>query len=140
MPLPAARLVVGNMMNANMTFPPELHEATENLIQNLLASELFQMYHGAQTQMDSDTQARTLLERLSTLQTELRGKQKNGSITQADIEELRAVQAQVQANTTITAYAQSQQDAVAFLREINQEISQVLGVDFAILAKQSTCC
>jgi cell fate (sporulation/competence/biofilm development) regulator YlbF (YheA/YmcA/DUF963 family) len=60
-------------------------------------------------------------------------------VTQSDVEELRAVQTQVQANPAIIAYAQSQQDAVNFLREINQEISQLLGVDFATLAKQSTC-
>ena len=119
--------------------PPELYEATDGLIQNLLASEPFLAYQQSRVQMKSDSQAQTLIERLSALQTELRRKQTNGSVTQADIEELRAVQAQVQANATLMAYASTQQDAVNFLREINQEISQLLGVDFATLAKQSTC-
>ena len=89
--------------------------------------------------MKSDSQASALLDRLSTLQNELRGKQGNNSMVQSDIDELRDVQAQVQVNATIMDYAQSQQDAVGFLREINQEISQLLGMDFAALAKQSTC-
>ena len=60
-------------------------------------------------------------------------------MTQTDVEELRAIQEQVQANAVIMAYSQSQQGAVNFLREINMEISQTLGMDFASLAKQNTC-
>ena len=126
-------------MNNTMTLPPELHQATQNLIENLLASEIFLTYQQSQVTMNSDSQAHGLLERLSTLQTGLRRKESSNSVTQFDVEELRAVQTQVQANPSIMAYAQSQQDAVNFLREINQEISQLLGVDFATLAKQSTC-
>ena len=120
-------------------FPPELYKATDGLIQNLLASESFLAYDQSQAQLESDPLARGLLERLSVLQTELRRKQTNGGVTQVEIEDLCAVQTQVQANATIMAYVQSQQEAVNFLREINQEISQLLGVDFATLAKQSTC-
>jgi cell fate (sporulation/competence/biofilm development) regulator YlbF (YheA/YmcA/DUF963 family) len=135
----AARLAVGNAMNNTLNLPPELEQATDNLIQNLLASEAFFTYQQSLATMNSDSQARTLLERLSAHQAELRRKQSVNSVTQSDVEELRAVQMQVQANPAIMAYAQSQQDAVNFLREVNQEISQLLGVDFAALAKQSTC-
>ena len=126
-------------MNKTLTFPPELHEATDILLQNLLASEAFLTYQQSQATMNSDSEARGLLDLLSTLQTALRHKQSNNSVTQTDVEELRAIQTQVQANPIIMAYAQSQQDAVNFLREINQEISQTLGVDFAALAKKNTC-
>jgi cell fate (sporulation/competence/biofilm development) regulator YlbF (YheA/YmcA/DUF963 family) len=139
MPLPAAHPVVGDAMPITDNFPPELYVATDSLIQNLLASEPFQAYQKSRAQFKSDSQAHALIERLSALQAELRRQQTNGSVTQADIEELRAVQAEVQANTTLIAHTSSQQEAVNFLREINQEISQLLGVDFAILAKQSTC-
>lgn len=67
-------------------------------------------------------------------------KQADGSVTEAELGELATVQAQVKANATITAYAQAQQEAVNFLREINQEISPLLGVDFASLARQTSCC
>lgn len=126
-------------MNKTITFPPELHEATNCLIQNLLASEPFLVYQQSLATMNSDSEARGLLELLSMLQTALRHKQSANSVNQSDVDELRAVQTQVQANATIMAYAQSQQDAVNFLREVNQEISQTLGVDFAALAKQNTC-
>ena len=140
MPLPAAPLAVGNAMSEAVTLPPELHQATDSLIENLLASEVFLAYHQALTTMNSDLQARALLEHLSALQAELRRKQSSNSVGQPDVDELRAVQTLVQSNATLMAYATSQQDVVNFLREINQEISQLLGVDFAALAKQKTCC
>jgi Protein of unknown function (DUF964). len=139
MPLPAAHPAVDNAMNKTVTLSPELYQTAGSLIQNLLASEPFLVYQQSQAQMNSDSQARTLMKKLSTLQTELRRKQSSNSVTQSDIDELRTVQAQVQANATITAYAQSEQDAVNFLREINQEISQLLGVDFVALVKQNSC-
>ena len=126
-------------MKNTINLSPELHEATDNLIQNLLASEAFLMYQQSQTTMNSDSEAHGLLELLSTIQAGLRHKQNANNVTETDVEELRAIQTQVQGNTTIMAYSQSQQNAVNFLREANQEISQTLGVDFAALAKQNTC-
>ena len=139
MPHPVARPAVDNAMNKTMALPPELHQATESLIENLLASEAFLAYQQSQVKMNSDSEERGLLELLSTLQTALRHKQNSNCVTQPDIDELRATQTQVMANPVIMAYSQSQEDAVNFLREINHEISQTLGVDFAVLAKQSTC-
>jgi cell fate (sporulation/competence/biofilm development) regulator YlbF (YheA/YmcA/DUF963 family) len=139
MQLRAAHRAVDDAMNETVKLPLELSQATDSLIQNLLASETFITYHQSLAKMNSDSQASALLDQLSTLQTGLRRKQSSNSVTPSDLDELRAVQAQVQANAVIMEYAQSQQDAVNFLREINQEISQLLGVDFAALAKQSTC-
>lgn len=126
-------------MNNILTLSPELQQATESLIENLLDSEAFLVYQQSQSRFNSDSDARGLLDLMSTLQAALRHKQSANNVTQSDIDELRAIQEKVQANEAIMAYAQSQQNAVAFLREINQEISQLLGVDFAALAKQNTC-
>lgn len=139
MPLLAAHRAVGKYMKNTATLPLELHQATENLIENLLASEAFLTYQQSLVAMNSDSEARGLLDLLSTLQAALRHKQNTNSVTQTDVEELRAIQEQVQANAVIMAYSQSQQGAVNFLREINMEISQTLGMDFASLAKQNTC-
>ena len=139
MPHLAAHPAVGDAMSENTDFPPELYQATDSLIQNLLACKPFLAYHQSLANMKSNLQAFALLDSLSTLQNEVRRKQSSNNVTQKDIDELRAVQAQVQANDTIQAYATSQQLAVAYLRDLNQEISQLLGVDFAGLAKQNTC-
>ena len=139
MPPLAARLAVDNAMNNTVKLSSELYQATDNLIQNLLASEAFLKYQQSLVAMNSDSEANGLLELLSTLQAGLRHKQNANNVTQTDVEELRAIQEQVQANPAIMSYAQSQQETVNFLREVNQEISQTLGVDFAALAKKNTC-
>ena len=52
---------------------------------------------------------------------------------------LRLIQQTVLRNTVILDYAQAQQEVVDFLREINGEISQLLGIDFASFANHATC-
>lgn len=139
MPRHVALRVVGDTMSEMVNLSPDLHEAMDSLIQNLLASKPFLLYQQSQTRLEANNQARSLLEQLSMLQSHLRQKQVDGGVSQAEIEELRDLQAQVQANAAIMAYVQSQLEAVNFLREINQEISQLLGVDFALLARATTC-
>ncbi len=111
-----------------------MEKATDNLIQSLLASEPFIAYQKAQAQYKADHHARDLIEQVSTRQAELRRKQ-GGQVTAAEIKELRVVQAEVKSNETLAAHSAAQQGAIAFLRVINQEISQLLGMDFASLAK-----
>jgi cell fate (sporulation/competence/biofilm development) regulator YlbF (YheA/YmcA/DUF963 family) len=118
---------------------PDLLAATRALAENLLASEPFAFYQQAQAQFDADSQARDLLHQLSQAQTDLRRKQAQGGVTQTDVAQLRVLQAAAQSNRVIVDYASTQQAAITYLREINQAISELLGTDFAALAKKSTC-
>ncbi|MGB9585796.1 MAG: YlbF family regulator [Anaerolineales bacterium] len=116
-----------------------LDEATQSLVENILASEAFVQYQRAQIRLNSNPEAMGLLRQLSQLQAEIRKKQSNGGVTQEDIQMLRRVQQNVQNNRIIMDYARSQEEAVNFLRQINNEISQLLGVNFATLANRATC-
>jgi cell fate (sporulation/competence/biofilm development) regulator YlbF (YheA/YmcA/DUF963 family) len=127
------------MKNTKGNLPEELVAATEELSEYLLAAEPFIVYKRAQNQFNVDVQARSLLEQLSTLQSSLRSAQSNRNVSETDIQQLRALQNEVRQNTTIMEYSRAQQSAINYLREINQEISQLLGLDFAALARQSTC-
>ena len=119
---------------------PALHEATEALVGNLLASEAFIRYQEARRRLDQDLEARALLDQLAQTQANLRQKQViNSGVTQAEIGALRGLQEQVQRNIVVMTYDQTQQEAISFLREINQEISQLLGINFATFANHSTC-
>jgi len=118
---------------------PQLQEATQSLIDNLLASELFMHYQEARKLINEDSEARPLMERLSNSQATVRQLQTSGSVGQAEVDSLRLIQQRVLRNPVILDYAQSQQEAVDFLREINAEISQLLGIDFASFAKHATC-
>lgn len=117
----------------------DLNEATQSLIENILASEPFLRYQRAQIKLNATPEAMGLLRRLSQFQADLRKKQLNGRVTQEDIQMLRQIQQDVQRNRIIIDYAQAQEEAVNFLRSINDEISQLLGVNFATLANHATC-
>ncbi len=117
----------------------QLREATHSLIENLLASEAFVRYQQARARLNADGEAHALLEQLTQLQVRLRQKQTQGNVNQAEVDSLRLLQQRVQRNRAIMEYAQSQQAAVNFLREIDAEISGLLGINFASFANRATC-
>jgi cell fate (sporulation/competence/biofilm development) regulator YlbF (YheA/YmcA/DUF963 family) len=121
------------------TLSPRLQETTQSLIENLLASEPFLKYQQARTRLDENPDVLALLERLGQAQANVRQMQAKGQVSQAEIDSLRLLQERVQRDSLIMDYAQSQQEAVDFLRQVNGEISQLLGVNFASFANHSTC-
>ncbi len=126
------------MTNTNLNQLPDLMAATQALAENLLASEPFTIYHQAYARFNADPQARDLVQRLAQAQTDLRHRQVSG-VTQDEVNQLRQLQNAVRADRTVVDYVQTQQAAVNYLRAINQEISQLIGIDFASLARKSTC-
>ena len=46
------------------------------------------------------------------------------------------MQAEAQANPCITEYVQAEDNAIAYLQQVNQKISQWLGVDLAALTRR----
>ena len=60
-------------------------------------------------------------------------------MTQADIDRLRVLQNEVQANKIIMLFVETQQAAIAYLPGVNKEISQLLGFDFAGMAGPASC-
>jgi cell fate (sporulation/competence/biofilm development) regulator YlbF (YheA/YmcA/DUF963 family) len=119
--------------------PSPLQEATRSLIDHLLASEVWILYQKAYAQFNENEEAQVLLEQLTQAQSRLRQKQGKGEVNQAEVDSLRLLQERVQRNSVIMTYAQSQQEAIHFLREINNEVSQWLGINFASFANHSTC-
>jgi len=122
------------------TLSSTMQEATDMLISNLLASEAFVRYHQAQVSMKQDLQANTLLIQLSEMQSEMRQKQANNNLSTDEIDSLRTLQAQARENDIIQEYSDAQQNVIKFLREINEEINQMLGIDFASFTKRAGCC
>lgn len=117
-----------------------MQEATNVFISRLLASEDFIRYHQSQTLLDHDSQAQALLNQLSQAQTDFRKKQTDSSLSKDEVDSLRALQTKARKNDIISGYADAQQDIIKFLREINDEINQLLGIDFASFTKRSGCC
>ena len=125
------------MATETVTLPPAVLTAAERLATTLAGAEPIAAYHRAKERLEADSDARDLLESFSSAQAHLR--QSRSRVRQADVEHLRALQNEVQANSIIMAYAEAQQAAMDYLPEINKEISQFLGVDFAALAGPASC-
>jgi cell fate (sporulation/competence/biofilm development) regulator YlbF (YheA/YmcA/DUF963 family) len=128
------------MDTSHENLSPQMLSATEALAVNLRQSEPFLKYYQAQARLEADAPARDLLKRLAATQSEIRRLQTRGEIAPGDIEKLRNVQGAVQANAIIVEYSRTQQSAIAYLRTINQDISQLLNIDYAALAKRPGCC
>lgn len=121
------------------TLPISLVEAIDELAAALNAAPPLTAYTAAETALAGDAEATALLEQFTALQRALRVQQLDGTLTQADLTAARALERQLTANITIMDYIAAQQSALAALPEVNQTISELLGFDFAQLARRSEC-
>ena len=115
-------------------------EATYSLAVNLAQSEAFLRFKAAEAKLNADQEAQLLLTEFSELQRKIRTQRQSDAISEIDIKRLRALQNAIGTNDTIQDYELMKELAVAFLREVNQEISQLLGIDFASLTRRSGGC
>ena len=127
-------------MNDNHKLTLELIEAVDALAENLTASEPFVALEEAYLHLQGNAKAADLLQRFWQAEATLRQRQANRALTQADIAAYRGLQAEAAANALIAGYEQAQQNIAAYLRDVNRDLSQLLGVDFASLARRSGCC
>ena len=128
------------MTSALLTMPATMVEATSALAENLAQSEPVLRFRAAEAKLNSDPDALRLLTEFSELQRHIRTQQLASAISETEIKRLRALQNAIATNETIQDYGVTQELAVAFLREVNQEISQLLGIDFASLTRRSGGC
>ena len=128
------------MISSQTAISTTLLEATSNLAENLTQSDAFLRFKAAEGKMNANQEALRLLAEFSELQQKIRTQQYSGANAESDIKRLRALQSAIGTNETIQDYELTKELAVAFLREVNQEISQLLGIDFASLARRSSGC
>ena len=113
-------------------------EAARTFASKLRQSEPIAALWQARARLEADEEARLLLSRLSERQRDLALKQRDGGITRAEIDDLRRLQDQAQDDPIIEAYGEALQQAQLFLPAVNAEISELLGLDFAALARAAS--
>jgi cell fate (sporulation/competence/biofilm development) regulator YlbF (YheA/YmcA/DUF963 family) len=128
------------MLHVTETIPEALAAATDALAAALRRSPLLVEYAAAEDALAADPAATALLEQFSTAERTLRRRQDDGSITQSDLNLVRTLQRELELSGPISEYIIAQQDALAQLSEVNDAISQLLGMNFAQLARRSSCC
>ena len=126
-------------MTEQSTIPEGLQKALTHLVDQIVHLEPMLAYQKARERFNTDVEAKSMMKQLSEVQSEIRQKQYDNKVSVEDLQALKELQAQVQQNEVIISYAQSQQDAITKLREVNAGISSLVGTDFAALAKNNSC-
>ncbi len=119
---------------------PEVKTAAQALGHALKTTASLDEYARVTARLEADGEATGLLDGLQRVQAQVRLRQSDGGVSAADLEHLRHLQSTVQTHPTIAAFIDAQLQAQASLRQVNMEISERLGVDFATLGRMSTCC
>jgi len=94
----------------------------------------------AQDALAADVEATRLLEEFQRAQADLRLKQMSGELTQEEIRNFRFLRASLGKAAPIAALVQAQRGATEFLQEVNAKLSELLGLDFASLARPASGC
>jgi cell fate (sporulation/competence/biofilm development) regulator YlbF (YheA/YmcA/DUF963 family) len=129
------------IINTKMaTVSSELLETVSNLADNITQSEPFLRYKETQLKLKSEPGMVQLLEDFSQLQQKIRAQQFSSGISQTEINWLHRLQSEITQKETFQENESARLNAVAFLREVNQEISNLLGIDFASLTRKSGGC
>ncbi len=129
-----------SQLNATETLPAAVCDAADALAAALSASRPFVAYAAAEEALAADASATALLEQFSSAQRDLRVRQDDGSITQFDLDRVRTLQRQLEASVPISDYIAAQQQALSHLPRVNGTVSELLGLNFAQLARRSSCC
>ena len=130
-----------NQMSSSIsTTSITLLEATSELADSLLQSEPFLRLHQAEQIVQTNPEAIKLLSEFSTLQKQFQSTRLSGSIAEGDIQRFREVQSEIGMNEVIQEQRLAQELAIALLRQVNQEITQLLGIDFGALTRRSGGC
>jgi len=120
--------------------PPALADAADALARDIAATEPVARFLRAQECFERDSAARARLAGLTATQQRMQRRQAQGQVSADDMAELRAAREAVEADPVISDYWCARRDAVASLRGVNDEISRLLAVDFAALARRPGCC
>jgi len=124
------------MTNPIDEIPEELLDITRTLANNLAQSEPFLRLKQANRKVESNPQASQLSTEFSLLQMKVRAQQYTSDYSQADVIKLRSLQSLVDRNQTLQEQAAALEDALNFLRDLNQLMSGILKMDFGALTRR----
>lgn len=119
----------------DVEIPPAAEEALTVLATNIVASDSFLRHRGAVERYRRDPEAMALLAALEDAQERVQA----GRFEEDDLRTLQEIQERVRGRPALVEYFRTQEQAVAFLQEINLEITPLLSLDFAQMARTATC-
>lgn len=130
-------MVRDNKMKKPKMFTDELFDATISLAESLEQSEPITRFRQATQLLQDDLDAQQLVSEAAKLKQIIYAKDASREEMQKNFPRLREINNQIARNPMIQEKSQAQEMAIEFLREINQEISQLLGFDFGSMTKRA---
>lgn len=128
------------MKIGNYLLSQKMLVATTELAEKIVISEPFTILKDSEAKLTADAEAMQLIHDIAVLQEKIRSQNQTNIIPESEFTRFRELQDKVGANEVIQESGIAQENAIAFLREVNQEISNLLGVDFASLTRRSSGC
>jgi cell fate (sporulation/competence/biofilm development) regulator YlbF (YheA/YmcA/DUF963 family) len=113
---------------------------TNQLGEEMATISVLRNFKASQKKMNEDLNAMELLRKLSASRKELSEKQSSGTFTQDSLNDYSNIQKEVENNPTIREFSLAQQEVVQFMREVNSEISSLIGIDFSSLIPRKNSC
>ncbi|SIQ40939.1 Cell fate regulator YlbF, YheA/YmcA/DUF963 family (controls sporulation, competence, biofilm development) [Alkalispirochaeta americana] len=117
-----------------------LKQATDTFIAALEKAPPVHTFQEANRLFESSEELQGLREQYSALAHELQQKQMEGTLTQENITELRAIQNQVNTHKITANLLSTRNEAVTTLGLANRTISEIVGFDYAATAAPARTC
>lgn len=118
----------------------QLRHAAEEFVQYFKSSPLVQEFQIAEDLFLQNPEIKKLREEFNFLAKEFQKKQRDGSLTQEDINVIRKLQVSINTHPIAIKYAQAQQAMVMLLQDCNNAMSEVLGFNFSATAAPAASC
>lgn len=119
----------------------EVMEAAKEFGEALASCEEFRAIEEAQKSLNKDGEARKLLFDYQSAQRSMQMSQMWGrKIEQDELNELKSLEMKIKSNQTIKNLLDAQKRLQEVLGNLNGEISNLLGIDFAANSRAGGCC
>ena len=106
----------------------------------LVTIPVIKYYKNAQVKLNANEAAMELIRKLNAARKKLNEQQSSGTFNENSLNDYYNISNEVEKNQTIIEYSQAQKEAIQFLKNVNYEISQLIGIDFSSLIKRSNTC
>jgi cell fate (sporulation/competence/biofilm development) regulator YlbF (YheA/YmcA/DUF963 family) len=120
----------------NTSLPEPLKDAIRSLVEQIATTQPFQDFESTRSMLSRNVEALQLLEHLEEEQRSLSRLALQRDLADEDFTAIEEARQKALAHPVILAYFQAQDRLVSLLQEINNEMSSLLGFDFASSAAQ----
>ncbi len=118
----------------------DLNNAAVSFARSLKSAAVVARYWEARHSFESDVQLARSRDSLNRAAQSFREKQSAGTLSERDINRVRVLQAKLNLHPRAVELLSAQQEMVELLQECNQQMTEVLGIDFASAGVPAGCC